>query len=116
MRPASRLMIEARPSNTRDTASCAIAIVSSKPWPRILDDLQSAGVPIVDVSGGEATLRDDWLDVVRAARRRGFAVRLFTNGYTMTAAIATELKAIGVLGVDVSVYSDDPAQHDFITR
>jgi AdoMet-dependent heme synthase len=82
----------------------------------ILDDLASAGVMLLNVSGGEATLRPDLLDLLRYARGRGFAVRLFTNGYTMTPELAQALADIGLLGVDVSVYSDDAAQHDFITR
>ncbi|RYE86465.1 MAG: radical SAM protein, partial [Myxococcales bacterium] len=82
----------------------------------ILDDLAAAGVMLLNVSGGEATLRPDLLDLLRHARQRGFALRLFTNAYTMTDAMAVELRQIGLLGVDVSVYSDDPAQHDEVTR
>jgi radical SAM protein with 4Fe4S-binding SPASM domain len=82
----------------------------------VLDDLAASGVVLLNVSGGEATLRHDLLDILRYARARGFAVRLFTNGYTMTPELARELRAIGLLGVDVSLYSDDPAQHDAVTQ
>jgi radical SAM protein with 4Fe4S-binding SPASM domain len=82
----------------------------------VLDDLAASGVMLLNVSGGEATLRPDLLDILRHARARGFAIRLFTNGYTMNAELAQELHKIGLLGVDVSVYSDDPAQHDEVTQ
>lgn len=82
----------------------------------VLDDLAASGVVLLNVSGGEATLRPDLLDILRHARARGFALRLFTNGYTMTPELARELRAIGLLGVDVSIYSDDPAQHDEVTQ
>lgn len=82
----------------------------------VLDDLAASGVMLLNISGGEATLREDFLDILRYARSKGFALRLFTNGYTMTPLLATELRQVGVLGVDVSVYSDTPEQHDAITR
>ena len=50
----------------------------------ILDDLAEAGIMLLNISGGEATLRPDLLELLRHARQRGFALRLFTNGYTMT--------------------------------
>jgi radical SAM protein with 4Fe4S-binding SPASM domain len=81
----------------------------------VIDDLAASGVMLLNVSGGEATLRPDLLDILRHARSRGFALRLFTNAYTMTPELAAELRRIGLLGVDVSVYSDDPAQHDAVT-
>lgn len=82
----------------------------------VLDDLAASGVMLLNVSGGEATLRPDLLDILRHARARGFALRLFTNGYSMTPELARELRQIGLLGVDVSIYSDDPAQHDEVTQ
>jgi AdoMet-dependent heme synthase len=82
----------------------------------VLDDLAASGLMLLNISGGEATLRHDLLDVMRYARSKGFALRLFTNGYSMTAELAAALRELPVLGVDVSIYSDDPAQHDDITR
>jgi AdoMet-dependent heme synthase len=82
----------------------------------LLDDLARSGVFLLNVSGGEATLRDDLLDILRYARGLGFALRLFTNGYTMTRELARELAVIGMVAVDVSIYSDEPGQHDSITR
>jgi radical SAM protein with 4Fe4S-binding SPASM domain len=82
----------------------------------VLDDLSESGVMVLNVSGGEALLRDDLLEVLRYARSKGFALRLFTNGYLVTDAIAHELADIGVLAIEVSVYSDEAAQHDAITR
>jgi radical SAM protein with 4Fe4S-binding SPASM domain len=82
----------------------------------LLDDLAEAGIFLLNVSGGEATLRPDLLELLRYARGKGFAVRLFTNGYTMTEALAREVRAIGVLTVEISVYSDEAEAHDTITR
>jgi radical SAM protein with 4Fe4S-binding SPASM domain len=82
----------------------------------LLDELAEAGIFLLNVSGGEATLRPDLLELLRYARGKGFALRLFTNGYTMTEALAREIRKIGVLSVEVSVYSDEAAGHDAVTR
>jgi AdoMet-dependent heme synthase len=82
----------------------------------VLDELAEAGVFLLNVSGGEATLRPDLLELLRYARGKGFAIRLFTNGYTMTEALARAIGALGVLSVEVSVYSDEPEAHDAVTR
>ncbi|MFO0675455.1 MAG: radical SAM protein [Polyangiaceae bacterium] len=82
----------------------------------VIDELAATGVFVLNVSGGEATLRPDLVPVLRHARSRGFAIRLFTNGYTMTEPLARELATIGLLAVEVSVYSDEPSAHDRVTR
>ncbi len=82
----------------------------------LLDELAEAGVFLLNVSGGEATLRPDLVELLRYARGKGFALRLFTNGYTMTEALAREIRQIGVLSVEVSLYSDEPEGHDAVTR
>lgn len=82
----------------------------------LLDDLADAGVLQLNVSGGEATLRPDLIAILRHARRRGFAIRLYTNAFAVTETLADEIAAVGVLEVHVSVYSDDPSEHDAVTK
>lgn len=83
---------------------------------RVIDDLAEAGVLALSVSGGEATLRPDLLDILRHARGRGFAIRLYTNGFTVDAKLAGALAEIGLLEVHVSVYSTLAEEHDAVTR
>ena len=61
---------------------------------RIIDGIADAGVFTLNVSGGEATLRPDLLDILRYARGRGFAVRLFTNAFLIDEAYADALAAV----------------------
>ena len=82
----------------------------------ILDELARIGVLIVSFSGGEATLRPDLPDILRAARRRAFAIVLQTNGYAVTDDLVEVLAEIGVWRVRISVYSDIAAEHDAVTR
>lgn len=82
----------------------------------VLDGLAAAGVLVLNVSGGEATLRDDLLDILGYARRLGFAVRLYTNAFLVDDALADRLAAVGLYEVHVSVYSRVATEHDAVTR
>lgn len=82
----------------------------------VIDDLADVGVLTLNVSGGEATLRPDLVDILRHARARGFAVRLYTNAFLVDDAMADALAAVGLHEVHVSVYSGVAAEHDAVTR
>ena len=82
---------------------------------RVLDELAAMGVLLLTLSGGEATLRKDFLQIVEYARSKGFAVRLFTNGLTMTRELAQSLGKLAVQMVEISVYSTQAETHDFVT-
>lgn len=82
----------------------------------VVDRLADAGVFLLTISGGEATLRHDLVDVIARARARGMAVTLFTNGYTMTPELARKLRELAVWRVHVSLYGADPATHDGVTN
>jgi radical SAM protein with 4Fe4S-binding SPASM domain len=82
---------------------------------RVMDELASMGVLLLTFSGGEATLRKDFLELVAYARRKGFAVRIFTNGLTMTRELARSLGELAVQTVEISLYSVHASTHDFVT-
>jgi len=81
----------------------------------VLDKLSEAGVITVNISGGEATLRSDLIQILDYAVTRGFRVVLFTNAFLITDSMAQEIAKVGVSKVHVSVYSDIEEQHDAIT-
>ncbi len=81
----------------------------------VIDELAELGVLVLTVSGGEATLRKDFLELLGHARKRGFALRIFTNGLTMTQELAAALKALAVHVVEISLYSHRAEVHDFVT-
>ncbi len=82
----------------------------------ILRDLAASGVLFLTVSGGEATLRSDLVQIIREARGLGFVVTLFTNGLRMTRELARELAALEVLRVELSLYGDEAESHDWVTQ
>jgi radical SAM protein with 4Fe4S-binding SPASM domain len=81
----------------------------------VIDQLAEMGVIMLTLAGGEATLRKDFLQIVAHARARGFALRIFTNGLTMTRELARSLAEHAVMSVEVSLYAARPEVHDFIT-
>ncbi|HET6339063.1 MAG TPA: radical SAM protein [Polyangiales bacterium] len=81
----------------------------------LMDELASMGVLLLTISGGEATLRKDFLELVGYARHKGFAVRIFTNGLTMSRELAAALAGLAVQNVEISLYSTRSETHDFMT-
>ncbi len=97
-------VIEQRPELTTDELKA------------LLDDVARAGTLYLTFSGGEVFLRKDLLELIEHARRLRFDVRLKSNALLITKAKAERLKALGVRQVDISIYSADPAVHDWVTK
>jgi radical SAM protein with 4Fe4S-binding SPASM domain len=81
----------------------------------VLDELVAAGTLFIQFSGGDLFLRPDALDILRAARARHFDVKIITHGNHVTDAVADALAEMGVTRVGMSLYSDDPAEHEAVT-
>jgi radical SAM protein with 4Fe4S-binding SPASM domain len=65
--------------------------------------LRELGVEEVTLIGGEAYLRDDWLEIIGAIRRRGMRCTLVTGGRGFSAARARAAQEAGLQSVSVSV-------------
>lgn len=84
-------------------------------WETVLDDLRALGGLFVTLTGGEPTTHPDFLRVLAAARRRAFAVTLFTNGSLLTRELVSELSRLGPLSVELSLHGATPDVHDAAT-
>ena len=82
---------------------------------KILDQLAEANCLFLCFTGGEIFCRRDLMSILRAARERGFALRLLTNGTLLTEQLADELAVINPLSVEMSLYAMKPSVHDSIT-
>jgi AdoMet-dependent heme synthase len=82
----------------------------------VLEDLAAAGTLFLTFSGGEIFLRPDLFDILAAARRLHFDISLKTNALLVTPQRAARLRELGVRRVQISIYSDDPAVHDAVTK
>jgi radical SAM protein with 4Fe4S-binding SPASM domain len=69
------------------------------------------GVKEVTLIGGEAYLREDWLDIVRAARKRGLDVTTTSGGRGLTAEVIARAADAGLSGASISIDGDE-ATHD----
>lgn len=85
-------------------------------WKKLLLDLSRTGCLYLTFSGGEIFARKDFFDIAFYAKRRNFAISLFTNGSLIDSRTADRLQGLGLLDVGISLYASVPAQHDAITR
>jgi radical SAM protein with 4Fe4S-binding SPASM domain len=82
----------------------------------IFAELAELGVLLLTISGGEPTLRKDFLELVRYARELRFAVKIYTNGTNISRELAQELGRLAVQEAQISLYSDRAELHDRVTR
>src|SRR5438034_1772464 len=82
----------------------------------LLEDVARAGTLYLTFSGGEVFLRADLFELIEHARRLHFDVRLKSNALLITPEKAARLRTLGVRQVDISIYSADPAVHDWVTK
>lgn len=90
--------------------------IETTDWQRLLDELAEMGVLLLTVSGGEATLRSDLLDILRHARERKFLIKLFTNALRIDAAMADALAELAIHEVQISLYGPTADVHDWVTN
>jgi MoaA/NifB/PqqE/SkfB family radical SAM enzyme len=77
---------------------------------RLAENLRQAGVLAVALGGGEPFVRDDLPERVHAFARRGFDVRLLTNGIGVSDEALRGVVDAGLAHVSISLDSLDPAR------
>ncbi len=83
----------------------------------LMDELVQMGTLDVVFTGGEALLRKDIFTLMAEARKRAFAVTLFSNGGPINAATARKLRELRVMRVEISLHGSHAATHDgFVGR
>ncbi|MCI0396971.1 MAG: radical SAM protein [Chloroflexi bacterium] len=82
----------------------------------VIDQLAELGALTISFSGGEVFLRKDIFEIAGYARKKGFAVRFFTNGILIKPPVADKIAAIKPVVVELSVYGVDAETHDGITQ
>lgn len=84
-------------------------------WKRVIDDVAALGGMAVSFTGGEATVRDDLVELLEHARRRGLSLSLKSNGANLTDALCRRLHAAGLRRMEVSLYGATRASHERCT-
>jgi MoaA/NifB/PqqE/SkfB family radical SAM enzyme len=80
-------------------------------WFGLIDEIYKLGIPRINLSGGEALLRDDIFEIIKYASDK-VVVILESNGQMITEKNALSLKKSGVSCVAISVDSDNASTHD----
>ncbi|HSB82033.1 MAG TPA: radical SAM protein [Candidatus Methylomirabilis sp.] len=78
----------------------------------IYRDLRLAGCQVVDLFGGEPTLRHDLCEIIQRGKAYGFIVSLETNGYLLDQAFVRRLEAAGLDQIYLSLDDYRGEYHD----
>jgi radical SAM protein with 4Fe4S-binding SPASM domain len=78
-----------------------------------IGQMRDLGIAEITLIGGEAYLREDWLDLVRAIRARGMRCTMVTGGRGLSAARAVAARDAGLQSVSVSVDGTE-GSHDLL--
>lgn len=90
--------------------------LSTQEAKQLLRELVDIGVFRLTLSGGEATLRSDFVELLAYARQLGFQVIIYTNGLKISPVLLDRIAQLYPASVEISVHSADSAQHDAVTR
>jgi radical SAM protein with 4Fe4S-binding SPASM domain len=83
---------------------------------RTMEEAALVGVEVLDIFGGEVTLRRDLFELVRHARWLGLQCMFITTGYYLTPAYVRRLERAGVNRIVVSIDGSRPEIHDAIRQ
>jgi MoaA/NifB/PqqE/SkfB family radical SAM enzyme len=89
--------------------------LSGAEWLVVLDGLRELGTLYLTLTGGEPLTHPEFLAIARGARRRAFALRIFTNGALVTDVMADEIAALRPMAVEMSLHGEKAETHDRAT-
>lgn len=81
----------------------------------ILDEFAAMGGIHVTLSGGEAFLHKDIIEIARYCREKDLKITILSNLISLKDEQITALKEVNLSLIQVSLYSMNPEIHDFIT-
>jgi len=90
--------------------------LSTQQWKAAIDRLSEIGIFIVTFTGGEPTLREDLVELVRYAEDKGMVTGLISNGRRLQDKTYVQaLEKAGLDFVQVTLESHKPEVHDLMT-
>lgn len=81
----------------------------------ILDQLAEAGVLHLALTGGECTIRKDFPDIYKYAKKKGFLVTIFTNGVSIPEEMYQLFRKYPPFYIDISLYGASEETYEIIT-
>lgn len=83
---------------------------------KILRETKELGGQRIDVTGGEPTIRQDYKEIIKTAKKMDYKVELITNASLIDEKSIAELREIGLDQIAVSIDGSDYATHARIRR
>lgn len=83
---------------------------------KLFDDLRKLETLDITFTGGDVSMRDDFCEILRAARERNFSIGIFTNGTGFSEETLQEIIRIRPQSISFSIYSGNADEHDAMTR
>ncbi len=90
--------------------------VSTRDACLIIDQIRDLGCFVLGFTGGEVFVRPDAMEIFQYAKRSGFQVIIYTNGYYINESIADELAALAPNKVDISIHGKSAQVFERITQ
>ncbi len=85
-------------------------------YKRVIDELNELGCMSVLVTGGEPTLRTDFLEICEYVVSKGMLLDVFTNALKITDECFDKLVGMHVNSISFSLYGGNAEFHDYITK
>jgi len=82
---------------------------------RMLKEFGELGFMLLTITGGEPLLHSEFRNICLTAQKHRYAISIKTNGSLIDNNIAEFLNYLKPLGVEISLYSADPDEHDSVT-
>jgi radical SAM protein with 4Fe4S-binding SPASM domain len=79
-------------------------------WKQVIHRLWKIGIPQIVFTGGECTLRDDLLELVRFSKE--FVTGIISNGTNITPELAKDLKKADLDWIQITLETPNPTVHD----
>lgn len=80
-----------------------------------LKKIADLGCVFLVLTGGEPLTRPDFFEIAWAAKKLGFALRIYTNGYLVDEIVAKRIKELMPFEIEISFHGDNPESFDKLT-
>lgn len=87
--------------------------LSTEEWKQIIDKCRNAYIPQLTFTGGEPTMREDLVELIRYSQ--WFVTRLNTNGILLSEKLCNQLYEASLDSVQITLYSSDKEEHEQLT-
>ena len=90
--------------------------LTTSEYKAFLDSLVDMQTIFLSLTGGEILVREDFFQIAEHARKRHFALRLFTNGTLIDSNAAKRIADLRPVMVEISCYGADEQTYEDVTK